>query len=121
MWVQQDKLYVVGGNGLKEYDLDYFNEQKRWNAILENTRENAVIMNGLVYMCSYGDQLGSYSYEDQTMVHLIEGLEDFPKGMYGLKTESGTSFLLVGGRGGYLSVYLSEGDALVKLRELHLV
>lgn len=101
MWPSDSALYVIGEKGLKELDLQTLSVRRRWfGEVLNNTRENALIVDGVVHMVSYGQQLGSYDYETGEMIGLLEDFEELPKGMAYVRSSRGTVFLLVGSRGG---------------------
>jgi len=121
MWVQDGSVFVTGGGGLKEIPLDGSGIVRRWEELLNNTCENAVVLDDGVYIVTYGSQIGWFPYEATEMLGSVEHLLDFPKGLTVLRTADGVRFLVVGGRGGYLSTYrLGRGGAPEKLHDLYL-
>jgi outer membrane protein assembly factor BamB len=121
MWAQDGFVYVTGGGGLKQISVDGSGITRRWEEYLNNTPENAVIVDGLVYIVTYGSQIGWFDYESCEMVGTLEHLLDFPKGLQLVRSESGERYLLVGGRGGYVSIYrLGKDGTPHKLRDLYL-
>ncbi len=119
MWVADKSLWITGGFGIKEYDFSTFELRHRWVDLIENTAENAVALNGFVHVVSYGYQLASYEYEDEELTGLEEPLLDFTKGIAHFQKNE-KSWILVGGRGGFVSIYgLSHGRPQ-KVREIYI-
>lgn len=127
LWATEDAFFVTGQEGLKRYDLATRELTGRWTEMIDNTLENGAVVDDTVFVVSYGVQLGVYDRETEQIQALVEDLPDFPKGLavvpYG---ENGRAekALLVGGRGGWLSLYRIGGqDAKVplsKVRDLYL-
>lgn len=121
MWVQGDSLFVTGGGGLREIPLDGSGVAQRWEELLNNTCENAVILDDFVYVVTYGSQIGWFARGADQMIGSVERLLDFPKGLAVLNASDGGRLLVVGGRGGYLTTYrlAADGEPL-KLHDLYI-
>jgi outer membrane protein assembly factor BamB len=120
MWVVDGRIYLVGDGGLKEIVVGE-GVVRRWSKLLSNTVENAVIVNGRVYACSYGMQVVAYEYASGSCIDLMQDPPEHLKALAVLRTADGTPFLLVGCRGGVLSTYqvdrASGGVAFAQLRD----
>lgn len=121
IWVDGDSVFVTGGGGLKEIALDGSGIVRRWSELLNNTCENAVVIDGRVYIGTYGSQLAWFEYESCEVLGMVERLLDFAKGVTCVRTESGEPFLLVGGRGGFVTTYrIGEDGVPLRIRDLYL-
>ncbi len=105
MWWDQGALRVCGENGAKSVAADGSAVLGRWTETMSNTCENAAWFSGCVFGVTYADQLLGYDEESGELIGLVEGMPDFPKGLIGIEHVPGQPYLLVGGRGGYLSLY----------------
>ncbi|MGY0232579.1 WD40 repeat domain-containing protein [Longispora urticae] len=122
MWSSPTTLVISGENGVKELDLGTREVVSRWNELLDNTVENGVLLDDVVYAVSYGVQLAAYDRATAEILALVEDLPDFPKGLAVLPFGAG-HVIAVGGRGGYLSLYRYTGGAepvFTRLRDLSL-
>lgn len=119
-WWQDDRLYVVGDGGLKEIEVGV-GVVCRWTKLMDNTVENALIVDGMVVTCSYGMQLATYDHLSADFRGIVEDLPDYPKGLYVLRDADRRPVVLVGMRGGLLSSYRLDPRVhrgpLVKLRD----
>ncbi|GAA2986191.1 hypothetical protein [Actinokineospora diospyrosa] len=104
MWTSGELLYVVGDGGLKEIEIGT-GVTRRWTELLSNTNENAVLVDGLVSVSSYGMQVATYGYDDGELVGFVEELPDYPKALAAVRDQHGAPHLLVGARSGILSLY----------------
>jgi len=123
MFVTDDALYVIGALGMKEIPLDSLKIERRFVELLENTVENGVVFDGMACAVTYGGQLGAYDYDSQVPTDLKEDLFDFPKGLAVVRTKDGRPHVVVGGRGGYLSLFGVDTPGtgrLVKLLDVYL-
>ncbi|WP_412540827.1 WD40 repeat domain-containing protein [Longispora sp. K20-0274] len=122
MWSSGDTLVITGENGVKEISLATRELVSRWEELLDNTVENGVLLDDVVYAVSYGVQLAAYDRSTSEILALVEDLPDFPKGLAVLPFGAG-HVIAVGGRGGYLSLYRFDTDGeptLTRLRDLFL-
>jgi outer membrane protein assembly factor BamB len=119
-WAQDGLLYVTGDGGVKEIEVGR-GVVCRWSRLLDNTVENAVVVDGLVIACSYGMQLVVFEQDTARFVGLLENLPDYPKGMTVLRDVDGRPVLLVAFRTGLMSLYRidpgARGGPLLKLRD----
>jgi hypothetical protein len=121
MWVEGDSLFVTGGGGMKEIPVDGSGVVHSWEEYLNNTCENAVIVDSIVYVVTYGSQIGWFDRESCEMLGTLEHLLDFVKGLTCVRAEDGERYLLVGGRGGFISIYrLAKDGTPRKIRDLYL-
>ncbi|WP_236240610.1 WD40 repeat domain-containing protein [Streptomyces sp. CC228A] len=122
MWAEDaDTLIVSGENGLKRISVTERKVTHRWTELLDNTVENGVLLPDRVYAVSYGAQLGVYERESTEILGLVEDLPDFAKAVAAVPFEDG-HVLLVGGRGGWIRVFRTGGEAgkapLTRVRDL---
>lgn len=121
MWIgPNSSLWVTGGYGVKELDAETFELRHHWMELIENTAENASLLDGYVYVVSYGYQLVSYTYDTEEFISLSEPLLDFPKGIAVFRDQE-KAWLLIGGRGGFLSIYQVKEGVPTKVREVYVV
>jgi outer membrane protein assembly factor BamB len=120
MWAQDGSLFVTGGDGLTEIAADGSRALRNWSELLNNTAENAVVADGAVYIVTYGTQLSWFDYASGEVKGVYERLLDFPKGIVRLEGPTGERFLIVGGRGGYLTTYLLDDGEPIRVRDLYL-
>jgi hypothetical protein len=98
---------LINGNGdvkATEFDLEAKKVVKQWSAWQLNTCEDVCQLGDHVYTVTYGYQLNTYEY-DGKLVDCQFSPDDYPKAVYGSTTANGTPFLMVAGRGAYLSLY----------------
>lgn len=105
MWWDQVVLRVCGENGVKSVAADGSAVLGRWTEMISNTCENGARFGGCVLAVTYACQLLAYDEASGDLIGLVEGLPDFPKGLIGIEQVPGEPYVLVGGRGGYLSLY----------------
>ncbi|MEU4173290.1 PQQ-binding-like beta-propeller repeat protein [Streptomyces sp. NPDC026665] len=124
LFVEEDLVRVTGGVGVKEYRIDADKEERQFVELLDNTAENAVLIDGTLCVVTYGFQLAAYDYGTGQILALNEDLPDFAKGIAALRGSNGQPYIVVGGRGGYLRLFrLDRGDTdriLTPLRDLWL-
>jgi outer membrane protein assembly factor BamB len=124
MFVTDDALYVIGALGMKEIPLGSLKVERRFVELLENTVENGIVFDGTACAITYGGQLAAYDYDSQEPIDLKEDLPDFPKGLAVVRTKDGRPHVVVGGRGGYLSLFSVDTEfgtgRLVKLLDVYL-
>jgi WD40 repeat protein len=124
MFATEDALYVIGALGMKQIPLSGLKVQRRFEEALENTVENGIVFDAIACAITYGGQLAAYDHDSQDLIDLHEDLSDFPKGLAVVRTAAGRAHVIVGGRGGYLSLYGVDTEsgqgALVKLRDFYL-
>ena len=120
VWIRDGLLYVTGDGGVKEIEVGQ-GVVGRWSRLLDNTVENAVIVDDLVIACSYGMQLATFDLLSTQLLGLAENLPDYPKALTVIRGADGRPVLLVGARSGLLSLYridrTAPGGPLVKLRD----
>ncbi|MFD2169977.1 WD40 repeat domain-containing protein [Tumebacillus lipolyticus] len=114
------EIYVTGGDGMVELDLENYAIKKQFVKYLTNTKENGVYCEGHMYVGGYGYQVGTYRYEDGEMVDLQEYLPDFSKAFAARVPEDGIPILLVGGRSGYINAYRIYDGIPFKVREYYI-
>jgi outer membrane protein assembly factor BamB len=100
-----DRILVTGGGGIHELDPMTGKVERTFVELLDNTAENAAIVDDLLCVVTYGMQLAIYDRGNGELLGLLEDLPDFPKGMAFMRDASGRPWLVVGGRGGYLRLY----------------
>jgi outer membrane protein assembly factor BamB len=127
MWFEQGLLRACGENGVKAIAPDGSAVLQRWLEMMTNTCENGAWIGGCVCGVTYADQLLAYDEASGELVGLAENLPDFPKGLIGIEAAPGRPFVLVGGRGGYLSLYrldtkspTASTGVLAHVRDLYL-
>jgi outer membrane protein assembly factor BamB len=123
LFVDGDRVRVTGGGGVKEFVVGRDQPERRFSALLDNTAENCVVIDGMVCTITYGLQLAVYDHTTAEMLALREDLPDFPKGLAAVRGADGDAYLVLGGRGGYLRLYrLDRGgsELLTLLRDLWL-
>lgn len=104
MWHEHGVLRVSGEHGVKEIAQDGSAVLRRWSDMMSNTCENGVWLGECVCAVTYAHQLLAYDETSGDLIGLVEGLPDIPKALIGIAV-AGRQFVLVGGRGGYLSLY----------------
>ncbi|WP_018587549.1 WD40 repeat domain-containing protein [Salinispora arenicola] len=119
MWQRGDTLIVTGGGGVREVTLDDLEVRRNWTELISNTCENAALVDGFVYAVSYDGQIAAFHHDSVELIGLLENLPDFPKGITVLRAPDGTPFLVVGGRGGFVSLYaIADGGVIAHHRDL---
>lgn len=108
MWWERGVLRVSGENGVKSVAADGSAVLGHWSDMMSNTCENGVWFGGLVFGVTYACQLLAYDEASAELIGLVETIPDFPKGLIGIEQVPGEQYVLVGGRGGYLSLYRVE-------------
>lgn len=124
LWFAGGRLWCVGGGGLHELDPDTGRYLRGFSEFLENTVEDGVVVDGFVYACSYGQQLGVYvdppPGEEIEALGLLEPMPDFAKSLHAVRAADGTPNLLLGGRGGWIRTYRLVDGEPIRVRDLHL-
>jgi hypothetical protein len=113
-------LLVTGEGGVKEVAVDGSGVGRRWYELLDNTCENAAVVDGTIYATTYGAQIGVYDVDSGELHGLIEPTPDYAKAAASVRTDDGQAFLLVGGRGGWITCFWLDGPVPRKVRELYL-
>lgn len=122
-----DRLFVTGGGSVRELDPRTGKTWRVFEETLENTAEDAVSIDGRVYIVTYGCQLGVFTDPPEPgpaepeLLGIIEPLPDFAKAIHPLRSADGTPYLLAGGRGGWLRTYSLGDDGPHRVRDLWLV
>ncbi|WP_280179877.1 hypothetical protein, partial [Acinetobacter nosocomialis] len=102
----KDGLVLIVGNGqfniriLDTISLNFKNILNEW---VSNTVENAIVFSKKIYAITYGQQLLSYSLEDNTIQSVQFNVESYPKGL-ALYHNNNSDYLFIGGRE-FLSVF----------------
>jgi outer membrane protein assembly factor BamB len=108
---EQGALKVCGENGTKSVAADGSAILGRWTEMMSNTCENSAWNGRSVFTVTYACQLLAYDEASGELIGLVEGLPDFPKGLIAIEQPTGERYILVGGRGGYLSLYRVDTKA----------
>jgi len=98
---------LFNGNGdvsAVEYNLDSKTAIKSWSTWQLNTCEDVIQFKDYIYTVTYGYQLNTYKKNGE-MIDCQFSADNYPKAIYGEKTESGEPILLVAGRGPFISLY----------------
>jgi outer membrane protein assembly factor BamB len=122
-----DRLFVTGGGSVRELDPATGETWRVFEEVLENTAEDAVSIDGKVYIVTYGCQLGVFTDPAQPgpaqpeLLGIIEPLPDFAKAIHPIRSADGTPYLLAAGRGGWLRTYRLDEEGPRRTRDLWLV
>jgi WD40 repeat protein len=122
-----DRLFVTGGESVRELDPETGRTWRVFEEVLENTAEDAVSIDGRVYIVTYGCQLGVFTDPaspgpaEPELLGIVEPLPDFAKAVHPLRSADGTPYLLAGGRGGWLRTYRLDEEGPSRVRDLWLV
>jgi hypothetical protein len=111
MWWERGVLRVCGENGAKSVAADGSAILGRWTEMISNTCENSAWFGGIVFGVTYSCQLLAYDEVSGELIGLVEGLPDFAKGLVCIEQAPGERYVLIGGRGGYLSLYRVDTKA----------
>lgn len=103
--VDGDRVRATGGGGIKEFEVGQPQLGQRFTELLDNTGENCVVADGILVAITYGLQVAAYDHESGELLGLHEDLPDFPKGIALLRGQDGTTYVVIGGRGGFLRLY----------------
>lgn len=103
--VYDDAILATGGGGARLITLDGQRQLGHYEELIDNTCENVVRHDGVIYAVSYGCQLLAFDEATGECVGLTEDLPDFTKGLLLRVTDSGT-YVFAGCRGGTLSTYV---------------
>ena len=98
---------LFNGNGdisAVEYDLENKRAVKTWSTWQLNTCEDVIQFEDHVHTVTYGYQLNSYKKSGE-MTDCQFSPDNYPKAVYGKRTQSGEPILLVAGRGPFISLY----------------
>ena len=121
-----DRVFVLGGDGVHEIDPATGTVLRVYSELLENTAEDAALVDGRLYVTTYGQQLGVFSdplppgTAEPEMLGLLEPLPDFAKAAHAVRSADGTPYLLVGGRGGWLRTYRLTKEGPERVRDQYL-
>ncbi|MFD7256281.1 PQQ-binding-like beta-propeller repeat protein [Streptomyces sp. NPDC059874] len=122
--VDGNRVRATGGGGIKEFEVGQPKLGQRFTELLDNTGENCVIADGILVAITYGLQVAAYDHESGELLGLHEDLPDFPKGIASLRGQDGTTYVVIGGRGGFLRLYRLDRDrkdsVLTAVRDLWL-
>ncbi|MFD7834295.1 PQQ-binding-like beta-propeller repeat protein [Streptomyces sp. NPDC059761] len=122
--VDGDRVRATGGGGIKEFEVGQPQLDQRFTELLDNTGENCVVAEGILVAITYGLQVAAYDHESGELLGLHEDLPDFPKGIALLRGQDGTTYVVIGGRGGFLRLYRLDRDrkdsVLTAVRDLWL-
>lgn len=110
MWVRDGDLFVSGEGGVKQVARDGSRYVQRWSDLLDNTCENGLAVGATMFAVTYGSQLGVYDLASSELRGLVEPLHDFCKALAAVTTDDGQTFVLVGGRGGFVACFWLDGD-----------
>ncbi|WP_069869134.1 outer membrane protein assembly factor BamB family protein [Streptomyces malaysiensis] len=118
------RVRITGGGGVKEIVVGEDKPTRQFTELLDNTAENCVLIDGVLCVVTYGMQVAAFDYDTAELLDFHEDLPDFGKGMAALHGPDGRAYVVVGGRGGFLRLYLMErtggGRVLTPLRDLWL-
>lgn len=103
--VDGNQVRATGGGGIKEFEVGQPQLGQRFTELLDNTGENCVMADGILVAITYGLQVAAYDHESGELLGLHEDLPDFPKGIASLRGQDGATYVVIGGRGGYLRLY----------------
>ncbi|MFI8260978.1 MULTISPECIES: PQQ-binding-like beta-propeller repeat protein [unclassified Streptomyces] len=122
--VEGNRVHATGGGGIKEFEVGEPKLGQRFTELLDNTCENSVVADGILVAITYGLQVAAYDHETGELLGLHEDLPDFPKGIALLRGQEGTTYVVIGGRGGYLRLYRLDRErkesVLTAVRDLWL-
>ncbi|MFE2474946.1 PQQ-binding-like beta-propeller repeat protein [Streptomyces sp. NPDC059389] len=122
--VEGNRVHATGGGGIKEFEVGEPKLGQRFTELLDNTCENSVVADGILVAITYGLQIAAYDHETGELLGLHEDLPDFPKGIALLRGQEGTTYVVIGGRGGYLRLYRLDRErkesVLTAVRDLWL-
>lgn len=120
--VDGDRVRVTGGGGIKEIVVGEDKPRRQFSELLDNTAENCALIDGVLCAVTYGMQVAAYDYETGDLLAFHEDLPDFGKGIAALRGADGRAYVAVGGRGGYVRLYLLDRgrpeSVLTPLRDL---
>ncbi|GHJ37050.1 WD40 repeat domain-containing protein [Streptomyces sp. TS71-3] len=123
LFVNGDELRITGGVGVKEYVVGEDKERRQFIELLDNTAENAALIENTMCVVTYGFQLAAYDHDTCQLLALHEDLPDFAKAIATMRGSGGEPYVIVGGRGGWLRVFRVDrggGPVLTPLRDLWL-
>ncbi|MCY0931252.1 PQQ-binding-like beta-propeller repeat protein [Streptomyces sp. H27-H1] len=122
--VDGNQVRATGGGGIKEFEVGQPQLGQRFTELLDNTGENCVMADGILVAITYGLQVAAYDHASGELLGLHEDLPDFPKGIASLRGQDGATYVVIGGRGGYLRLYRLDRNrkdsVLTPLRDLWL-
>ncbi|MCC0093769.1 PQQ-binding-like beta-propeller repeat protein [Streptomyces flavotricini] len=122
--VEGNRVHATGGGGIKEFEVGEPKLGQRFTELLDNTCENSVVADGVLVAITYGLQVAAYDHETGELLGLHEDLPDFPKGIALLRGQGGATYVVIGGRGGYLRLYRLDRErkdsVLTAVRDLWL-
>ncbi|MFI5669906.1 PQQ-binding-like beta-propeller repeat protein [Streptomyces sp. NPDC051704] len=122
--VEGNRVHATGGGGIKEFEVGEPKLGQRFTELLDNTCENSVVADGILVAITYGLQIAAYDHETGELLGLHEDLPDFPKGIALLHGREGATYVVIGGRGGYLRLYRLDRErkdsVLTAVRDLWL-
>ncbi|MGW2993934.1 outer membrane protein assembly factor BamB family protein [Streptomyces sp. NPDC001193] len=122
--VEGNRVHATGGGGIKEFEVGEPKLGQRFTELLDNTCENSVVADGILVAITYGLQIAAYDHETGELLGLHEDLPDFPKGIALLRGQEGATYVVIGGRGGYLRLYRLDRErkesVLTAVRDLWL-
>ncbi|NUF17366.1 hypothetical protein, partial [Acinetobacter lactucae] len=107
----KDGVVLIVGNGqfnIRILDTISLNFKTILNEWVSNTVENAIVLSKKIYAITYGQQLLSYSLEDNTIQSVQFNIESYPKGL-ALYHNNKSDYLFIGGRE-FLSVFKVSDD-----------
>jgi outer membrane protein assembly factor BamB len=122
-----ERLLVTGGENVRELDPETGGTLRVYMELLDNTAEDAVSIEGRMYISTYGAQLGVFSDPqpagpaEPEVLGIIEPLPDFAKALHEIRAADDTPYLLVGGRGGWLRTYRLDEQGPQRIRDLWLI
>ena len=121
--IKDGLLTLVGGDfGFIEIDANNYTVVKSFvGDIIYNTREEALKINNLLFMASYGYQIGIYDYENENLVGLLEkGIPDYVKALYYYR-HNNVDYLIIGGNTGFIQTYRVHDKGIDFLREFRFI
>jgi hypothetical protein len=127
LFFDEGRLFVTGGENVRELDPATGQTWRVFKELLDNTAEDAVSVDGRLYITTYGAQLGVFTDPapagpaEPELLGIVEPLPDFAKALHPVRAADGTSYLLVGGRGGWLRTYRLGAEGPSRVRDLWLV
>ncbi|GGG33554.1 hypothetical protein GCM10007425_30320 [Lysinibacillus alkalisoli] len=123
LYLKDGLLTIVGGEfGFIEIEVENYTVVKSFiGDIIYNTREDAVKINNLVFIGSYGYQVGIYDYETENLVGLLENeIPDYVKSMYHYQHDN-ADYLIIGGNTGFIQAYRVHGQGIDLIREYRFI
>ena len=121
MQLTAQKTVVVNGPGyIVEYDAETLEKIRSWSEGLTTTCEAVTLLGDRVYGLSYNLVLSTFNYQSTELLNEQTTVHDFPKAIQTWTGPSGSTHLLVAGRGAYVATYHLRSEAPVKNFELFL-